>query len=71
MEPLEIDCPIVGCARITRDQALAFSAGRPIAQVAGQIFDCASSMNIDPAFALAEAIKETGWGTLGFCPKPA
>lgn len=63
---LDMDCPIVGCQRMTRAQALAFTASHPIGQVAGLIYDRAASLGIDPAFALAEAILETGWGTSGF-----
>ena len=58
-----MDCAIVGCSRITRTQALAFTARHPIGSVAGTIFDVVTSLEIDPAFALAEAILETGWGT--------
>ena len=58
-----MDCVIVGCSRITRQQALTFTASHPIGRVAGVIFDVAASLFIDPAFALAEAVLETGWGT--------
>jgi hypothetical protein len=55
--------PIVSPPRITRQQALAFTESRPIGRVAGTIYDVAQSLGIDPAFALAEAILETGWGS--------
>lgn len=63
---LDMQCSIVNGQRITRPQALAFTANHPIGQVAGSIYDYAVSLGIDPAFALAEAILETGWGTSGF-----
>ena len=63
---LDMDCPLTGIRRITRGQALAYTAQRPIAQVAGIIYDTAVQLSIDPAFALAEAILETGWGTSAF-----
>ena len=63
---LDMQSSLVNCQRITRAQALAFTANHPIGQVAGTIYDCAVSLDIDPAFALAEAILETGWGTSGF-----
>ncbi|NMP21313.1 glucosaminidase domain-containing protein [Sulfobacillus harzensis] len=66
METLDGQSRITGVRRITRGQALAFTSTRPIGAVAGTIFDQAVALNIDPAFALAEAILETGWGTSGF-----
>jgi hypothetical protein len=69
MPLLDPQCVLVGCARITRAQALAFTANHPIGRVAGMIYDVASALHIDPAFALAEAILETGWGTSAFAQR--
>lgn len=66
MDSLDFSCTLVGPPRITRNQALAFTATRAIGKVAGSIYDTAQSLGIDPAFALAEAILETGWGTSSF-----
>lgn len=66
METLDMDAPIVGVRRITRAQAILWTQNRPIGRVAGMIYDEAVSRRIDPAFALAEAILETGWGTSVF-----
>ena len=63
---LDVGCPLVGIRRITRGQALAYTAPRPIGRVAGTIYDTAVQLSIDPAFTLAEAILETGWGTSAF-----
>lgn len=63
---LDTDAPLTGMRRLTRGQALDYTAARPIGQVAGLIHDAAVSMDIDPAFALAEAILEMGWGTSPF-----
>ena len=66
---LGMDCPLTGVARITRSQALTYTGARPIGRVAGIVYDTAVTLSIDPAFALAEAILETGWGTSAFARK--
>lgn len=65
-ETINLQSLIVGTPRISREQASAFTQNRPIHAVAGLIYDTAVSFNIEPAFALAEAILETGWGRSNF-----
>lgn len=53
---------LVGVVRASRAQVERFTAGRPIALVSDIIYDEALTRGIDPAFAVAESILETGWG---------
>ncbi len=57
---------ICGVQRINREQALTYTTGHPICAVSGIIHDTALALDIDPAFALAEAILESGWGRSNF-----
>ena len=51
-----------GLVRASPGQVRQFTYGRPIALVADLIYEEALSRSIDPAFAVAESILESGWG---------
>lgn len=59
----EGDVPLTNVCRVSLEEALAYTRGRPIGRVVPIIYQTATDLGIDPAFAIAEAILETGWGT--------
>ncbi len=65
-DPLTSAAALSGISRATLGQALSYTHGRPIERVVPIIHTIAEELGIDPAFALAEAILESGWGTSDF-----
>lgn len=61
--PIDERVIVVGTVRASQQQAERFTAGRPISIVTDIIYEEAMARSIDPAFALAESILETGWGS--------
>ena len=65
-DPVTGDAALRGVERATLGQLLAYTEGRPIQRVVPIIYSIASELDVDPAFAVAEAILESGWGTSNF-----
>ncbi len=57
------DAPLTGRCRVSLGQAMVYTRGRPIEAVVPIVYEAALELEIDPSFAIAEAILETGWGT--------
>jgi hypothetical protein len=66
LAPVDGSSLLVGIVRVSVAQAQQYTVGKPIAAVTPLIYSQARARSIDPAFALAESILETGWGRSTF-----